>query len=167
MSSAAEAGVRGFYKNCHKALPLQNIREEPCYKQPAMGIDTDNSTAANILNDTCNQKHFKLIDMRFYWVQDCIEKDQFCLSWVPLHTKLDDYPSKHHLTIHHNEMRQFFVHTITSPDKTPIDKQGCLYSCIGSLCKINMKTYNIHSSLKTISGIMNNKRIMVRPLHHW
>lgn len=80
MSSAAEAEVVGCYMNCCKGLPLKTTLKELGYKQPATGIVTDNSTAANILNNTCNQKRSKSIDMRFYWIQDRIEQDNFRLS---------------------------------------------------------------------------------------
>jgi hypothetical protein len=61
---AAEAKLAALYHNGKQACPLRTTLEELGHPQPP--IQTDNSTAAGIANDTVKQKRSKAINMRFY-----------------------------------------------------------------------------------------------------
>ena len=52
MSSAAEAELGALYINAREAVPMQHLLEEMGHKQTKIPIQTDNSTACGIVNNT-------------------------------------------------------------------------------------------------------------------
>jgi hypothetical protein len=66
------------------------------HPQPATPIATDNSTSSGIMNRTVKHQCSKTMDMRFYWVQDRVDQEQFIVYWAPGHGNLADYFTKHH-----------------------------------------------------------------------
>jgi hypothetical protein len=56
VSSAAEAELAALFHNGKEACPLCITLEELGHLQPATPIQTDNSTASGIANDTVKQK---------------------------------------------------------------------------------------------------------------
>jgi hypothetical protein len=67
-SSAAEAEVAGFFVNAKEGKILSTTLDEMGYPQEPTPIQTDNSTASGIANDTINQQRSRSINMRFYWI---------------------------------------------------------------------------------------------------
>ena len=61
------------------------------------------------------------MDMRFYWINDRIEKGQFCVFWRPGPENLGDYHSKHHPPEHHRVFRSKYLHV---PNLRSL--QGCV-----------------------------------------
>lgn len=51
--------------------------QELGHAQPPTPVQTDNSTAASLANNTLKQNRSKAIDMRFYWLQDRVKQGQF------------------------------------------------------------------------------------------
>ena len=166
MASAAEAEVGGCFVNCREALPLRTALEEMGHKQNPTSVVTDNTTAANILNDDCQQRRSKSIDMRFYWIRDRIKQDQFHISWAPAHTNLGDYPSKHHSPIHHKRMRPFFVHNDSSPDTIPIDMRGCVDSHVKTLRKNNIRNHITQDDATSVNRNLSKIRTPYRRSPH-
>jgi hypothetical protein len=80
------------------------------HAQPATPIVTDNSTAVGIANDTVKQKRSKAIDMRFYWIRNCVRKNQFQIRWVKRALNKADYFTKHHAPEHHHTIRSTYLH---------------------------------------------------------
>jgi len=72
VASAAEAELGALFLNAQHAHPLCITLEELGHPQPATPLQTDNSTASGIANDTLKQKQSKAIDMQFYWIQDWV-----------------------------------------------------------------------------------------------
>jgi hypothetical protein len=71
LSSATKAKLAGMYDyNGKEACPVRVCREELGHPQPAMPIQTDNSTTTGIATNTVKQKRSKAIDMCFYWIRD-------------------------------------------------------------------------------------------------
>jgi len=101
MSSAAEAELGALFLNAQAICPMRIALEELGHSQPATPLQTDNSTASGIANDTVKQKRSKAIDMRFYWVRDRVRQGQFHIFWRPGTTNRADYFTKHHPTSHH------------------------------------------------------------------
>ena len=50
------------------------------HQQPPIPVATDNAAENNIVNGTENKK-FREIDMRFYWVRGIIRQKNFHLFW--------------------------------------------------------------------------------------
>jgi hypothetical protein len=71
VASAAEAELAAFH-NGKEANPIRIPLQELGHEQPPTRIQTDNSAATGIANDSIKQKRAKAIDMRFYWIRDCV-----------------------------------------------------------------------------------------------
>jgi hypothetical protein len=115
MSSAAEAEVGALFYNAQDACPLRNTLDFLGHPQPATPIQTDNSCAEGIANDTVKQKRSKAIDMRFYWIRDRVRQGQFHIFWRPGKDEQGnynkgDYYTKHHPTEHHREQRPIYLY---------------------------------------------------------
>ena len=83
IQSAAEAESGALYMNAKEAVPMRTTLEELGHPQPATPMQTDNSTADEIMNRRVKQKASKSIDMRFYWLQDRVKQEQFNVFWAP------------------------------------------------------------------------------------
>ena len=114
VSSAAEAELGALFHNAKEACPIRTSLEELGHPQPPTPIQTDNSTAHGIANDTVKQKRSKAIDMRFYWVRDRVRQKQFHIFWQKGSLSRADYFTKHHPASHHQTVRPFYLHTDAS-----------------------------------------------------
>mgnify|MGYP006170828629 CR=1 FL=1 len=70
MSLAVEAGLGSLYINAKKGIEEWIILEEMGHKQPRTPIQTDNSTAEEIINSCIQPKQTKAMDMQFHWLHD-------------------------------------------------------------------------------------------------
>ena len=70
ISSATEAELAALFHNGKEACPIRTALKELGHPQPPTPIQTDNSTASGIANDSIKQKCSKAIDMHFYWIRD-------------------------------------------------------------------------------------------------
>ena len=73
-------------------------------------IQTDNSTAEGIANDTVKAKRSKAMDMRFYWIKDRVHQGQFRIHWKPGADNKADCHTKHHPPSHHIGSRPSYLH---------------------------------------------------------
>ena len=110
MASATEAEVGALFHNAQDACALRNTLEFLGHPQPATPIQTDNSCAEGIANDTVKQRRSKAIDMRFHWVKERVKQGQFYICWKRGQDNLGDHYTKHHPASHHREMRRIFLH---------------------------------------------------------
>ena len=69
MSSAAEAELGALFINFKLAVPARKTLEELGHPQPKTPMQTDNSTANGMLNNTIIPKSTKSIDMQFHWMR--------------------------------------------------------------------------------------------------
>ena len=83
VSSAAEAETAGLFTNMKEATILRTTLKEMGHPQPATPIQVDNSTACGIANNNIQLRRSRAIDMRFYWVRDRVDQDQFHVYWKP------------------------------------------------------------------------------------
>jgi hypothetical protein len=81
LSSAAKAKLAGVFHNGKEACPLRACLTKLDHPQPPTPIQTENSTAAGIRNDSVKQKRSKAMGMRFYWIQDHVRQGQFLIYW--------------------------------------------------------------------------------------
>jgi hypothetical protein len=120
-ASAAEAETGGIFLNGQEAIPLITALEEMGHKQPPTGtpLETDNSTAHDILKTKVRMKRSKAFDMRYHWLKDRVARSQFNLYWAPGRQNNADYFTKHHPPSHHKEKRYQYlqrpqVNTVTT-----------------------------------------------------
>jgi len=109
VASAAEAELGALFLNAQTICPIRTALEELGHPQPATPLQTDNNTASGIINDTVKQKRSKAVDMRFYWLRDRSQQEQFHIFWKPGITNRADYFSKHHPASHHQAMRPTYL----------------------------------------------------------
>jgi hypothetical protein len=67
MSSAAEAEVGTLYINCQEAIPAHHTLEYLGHTQPPTPMQTDNTTALNVVNNYVMKK-LKAMDMKYHWL---------------------------------------------------------------------------------------------------
>ena len=124
VSSAAEAEIGALFVNAKEAEPIRTALEELGYPQNATPIQTDNSTAYGIVNETIKQRRSRAIDMRFYWLQDRVKQGHFRVYWAPGDDNLADYFTKHHSPAHHERMRPKYIYTPTNYGSSVL--RGCV-----------------------------------------
>ena len=103
----------------------------------ATPIQTDNSCAEGIVNDTVKQRRSKAIDMRFYWVRDRVRQGQFKIYWKRGKDQYADYFTKHFPASHHREMRPMYLHV---EQANSLIESTMLAHCEGVLIQLDPET---------------------------
>jgi hypothetical protein len=67
LSSAAEAEIGTLYINCREAIPTRHTLEFLGHTQPPTPMQTDNTTALNVINNNVMKK-LKAMDMKYHWL---------------------------------------------------------------------------------------------------
>jgi hypothetical protein len=95
--SAAKAENGGLFLNGQEDVPIITALEEMGHPQPATGtpLETDNSTAHNILKAHQASMKRSGFDMHYHWLKDCIAQSQFNIYWAPIKSNKADYCTKH------------------------------------------------------------------------
>ena len=83
MSSAAEAELGALFINFRKAIPARHTLIEMGHPQPPTPVQTDNTTALGVVNNTIAPRRTKSMDMWFHWLRDRIQQLQFRHYWMP------------------------------------------------------------------------------------
>jgi hypothetical protein len=113
MSLAAEAECSALYDNTKGGVSLRNTLDEIKHPQPPTPVQVDNSTTHGFANRQIKQQKSKSMDMRFYWIQDCVTQKQFKVYWRPGPTNLADYFTKHHSPAHHRREQSTYLHCLS------------------------------------------------------
>ena len=116
VASAGEAEVGALFFNCKDAAMLRTALIEMGHPQPATPIQTDNSFAAGMANNTVKQRRSKAMDMRFYWIQDRVQQGQFNIYWAKGADNLADYFTKHFNRRQHRHIRKNYLVDIHEQD---------------------------------------------------
>ena len=80
------------------------------HPQPPTPMETDNSTAFGIVNESVKQKRSKAMDMRYYWIRDRVRQGQYHVYWREGKLNRADYYTKHHSPAHHQMVRPAYLH---------------------------------------------------------
>ena len=86
-------------------------------------VQVDNSAAIGITTGTIKQRKSKSMDMRFYWIQDRSNQDQFKIYWKPGSINRGYYFTKHSPPAHHSTVRPIYLHVANYGNST---LQGCV-----------------------------------------
>jgi len=102
-ASASEADTAGIFLGAQEAVPMLNTLVELGHPQPSHGtpIETDNSTAHDILKAQVCLKVSKAFDMCYHWIKDRIAQGQFNHFWDSGKQNCGDYFTKHHPLAYH------------------------------------------------------------------
>ena len=109
MPSIQESETGSGFINEKYAVPMRTTLHEMGHKQGPTTIQIDKICAVIIITDTFVQHRFKSMDMQFYWIRDRQRQNQFHAHWKEGKHNLADYPTKHHSTKHHIEVRPTYV----------------------------------------------------------
>jgi hypothetical protein len=112
--SAAESEVGACFHNAQSGAPLRVTLTELGHTQPPTPLQTDNSTAYGIVNNTIKQKRSEAMDMRYHWLTDRVLQKQLEVYWLPGPENLGDYHTKHHSAQYHKYMRHLILHEANS-----------------------------------------------------
>ena len=151
LSSAAEAELGALFHNGKEAAWLRTTLHDIKHPQPPTPIQTDNSCAAGIANDTVKQRRSKAIDMRFYWVRDRVRQKQFVVHWRPGTDNLADYFTKHHPAKHHRLMRSRYLLNLHRPSTVIPSGEGVL---IPTIVAVGEPTPTVQ--LSTVGGVQRS-----------
>jgi hypothetical protein len=77
MSSAVKAELGALYINAKETVYLRQILPKMGHPQLPTPIQTDNTTAEGVVNNITQPKRTKAMDMRFHWLRDQEERNQF------------------------------------------------------------------------------------------
>ena len=100
-----ETEVAATFYNAKEALLFRVTLAEMGHPQPPTLMEVDNETAIGFLKRKMKQKRSKAIDMRFYWVRNRVNQNQFMIYWRLGANNVGDYVSKHYPPAHHKTMR--------------------------------------------------------------
>jgi hypothetical protein len=131
VSSVAEAEFGALFINAKEGTVMRTTLYEMGHNQDATDLTTENTTADGINNNTVQKKRSKAMVMRFYWVKDRVEQNQFNVGWAPGATNMGDYFTKHHSPAHHKRMRPYYLHDKYSPMIRHDTRLAILRGCVG------------------------------------
>ena len=102
------------------------------HPQPPTPIHCEDATVEGIVNET-NKKHRSCpMDMRYFYSCEQVKMGSFNVQYHPGLECLGDYPSKHHIIAHNQNIRPIYLHTKESPlFLTKAPKPSDLGGCVG------------------------------------
>jgi hypothetical protein len=77
MALAAESELAALFVTAREMIPHRQTLIDMGWPQPKSPIQTDNSTATGVTNNTIVPCRSKMMDMRFWWLRCCASQDQF------------------------------------------------------------------------------------------
>ena len=120
------------FLNIKEGRVLRLTLAEMGHPQPPTPIHCDNATAVDIAKETVKKHRSRPMEMRYFYSCDQVKRGNFDVQWHPGHECLGDYPSKHHITSHHQNVRPIYLHTKESPLLLPkAPKPSDLRGCVG------------------------------------
>ncbi len=120
MALAAKAELAALFSAAHKMVPHRQTLINKGWPQPCSPIQTDNSTAIGVTNNTLVPKRAKMMDMRLWWLQCCGSQKQFCYYWDAGSKNWADYSTKHHPDIYHEAHRSTHAGIWNVPMVSPL-----------------------------------------------
>jgi hypothetical protein len=154
MLSASEAETGALFHNGQEAAHIQQILKQLDREQSQpTRITTDNSTADGFANDQTKIKRSKVMDMRFYWIQDRVSQGQFTVHWQKGSDNLADYFTKHHPPAHHILMQPIYIHMSNLAHTIAPEWKGVLIrepGLVKSRYPVSaIQSYNVHAGQRS------------------
>ena len=106
------------------------------HPQPPTPIHCDNATAVGISDKTVKKYRSHPTEMRYFYSCEQVRRGNFIVQYHPGLECLGGYPSKHHSTSHHQNVRSIYLHTKESPLFLPrAPKRSDMRVCVGKTLK--------------------------------
>ena len=109
MTSAADAEIGALFINSRQAIPARHLLEEMGHKQPPTPIQTDNTTALGFVTKNLQPKATKSTEMKYWFMHDRQDRQQFKYYWKPGKHNKGDYFTKYFCPATHRERRPTFL----------------------------------------------------------
>ena len=119
VASAAEAELGTLFHNCQMGMIFRQTLKDLGHPQPKKPVHCNNATAVGIASNTVKRQRSQSMEMRFFWVGDKVAQEMHDITWHPGMENLADYQSKHHIGLHHAEVRPYYLHQENSPRILP------------------------------------------------
>ena len=133
-SSAAEAELGALFLNVKEGRVLRLTLKEMGHPQPPTPIHCNNATAVRKANESVKKHRSRPMEMRYFYSCDQVKQKKLNVHWHPGLECLGDYPSKHHITSHHVNVRPIYLHTKNSPEFFPIASKTEIWQRLASAC---------------------------------
>ena len=105
MASSSKAELAALFIIAREMIPHCHTLINTGWPQPKSPIQTDNSTAAGVTNNTIVPRQSKIMYMRIWWLRCRASQDHFCYYWDSGTKKWADYHTKHHPDTYHEAHR--------------------------------------------------------------
>ena len=109
LSSAAEAELAALFETAKTMVPLRQALVEMGWPQGRSPIQTDNTTANGVVNNTIVPRNLKAMDLRLHWLRCREAQGQFKIYWEKGEENWGDYSTKHHPPQYHVSKRPQFA----------------------------------------------------------
>ncbi len=119
VASAAEAELSALFHNCQDGVIFCLALSDMGHPQPKTPVDCNNASAVGIGNDTIKHQRLRSMEMQYFWVGDKVAQGMYTLSWHPGQENLANYQSKHHIGLHHQAVRPWYLNQADSPRVLP------------------------------------------------
>ena len=130
MSLAQEAKTGAGFINARNLVPIRQALIEMGHPQGPTPLQFDNMCALGLLQDTVTAKRSKAMDMRFHWLRDRIQQGQFSAYWKPGTQNYADYPTKHHPSKNHVQVRPIYVSNAIQTVLGPVTQRKKLFQSL-------------------------------------
>ena len=101
--------IRSPFHYRTKMVVLRNTLIEVGWPQPPSPIQTNNTTAACVVNGTIVSKKLKSVDLRLRWLRCCEVQKQFRFYWDKGPNNWGDYSTNHHPPVYHLTHQPLFA----------------------------------------------------------
>jgi hypothetical protein len=98
---STEAEIAALFIVDREIVPHQQTLIDMGWPQPKSPIQTNNSTAVGVTNNTIVPEQSKMMDMRLWWLRCWGSQNQFRYYWGASSKNWADYSTKHHPNIYH------------------------------------------------------------------
>jgi hypothetical protein len=105
MALAAESKLAALFVTAREMIPHRQTLIDMGWPQPKSPIQTDNSTATGVTNNTIVPCRSKMMNMCFWWLRCRASQDQFQYYWDAGSKNWANYNTKHHPDIYHEAHR--------------------------------------------------------------
>jgi hypothetical protein len=138
VSSASEAEIGGLFINVMSAIPICQTLVKMGHPQPPTPMQTNNSTAHQLISNKIRPKALKSMEMRFNFLKFREAQEQFRYYWRPGTQNLADYFTKHHAPSHHQNTQALYLMNPNNPEYTKLFKNNTFAGMILNTDKITI-----------------------------
>ena len=96
MCSASEAELGAMFITAQEMVAMRQTLQEIKWSHPKYPLQTDNSAAAGVVNNTIVPRKLKTMDRRLHWLRCREGQGKFRYHWASGNLNWVDYSTKHH-----------------------------------------------------------------------